>query len=101
MMRNTLIIGKIVIEALEKGNLDLKKYVGISTGTRSVMVSTNRGAVMTAIEEATNAVHSPFHNHCLNRSISQSSTLRDTVVTMKSTIFCSHHPVNDMLFMTF
>ncbi|CAI6355972.1 unnamed protein product [Macrosiphum euphorbiae] len=70
------VLGKTVISILKNLNLNLEHCVGIATDGCSVMTSTVRGAVKYIQSNATpNAVYSACSNHCLNLSISKSSSV--------------------------
>ncbi|KAF0750111.1 52 kDa repressor of the inhibitor of the protein kinase-like isoform X1 [Aphis craccivora] len=77
------VLGKTVINILKYLNLNLEHCVGIATDGCSVMTSTVRGAVKYIQSNATpNAVYSPCSNHCLNLSISKSSS----VISIKNSV---------------
>ncbi|XP_065660162.1 52 kDa repressor of the inhibitor of the protein kinase-like isoform X2 [Hydra vulgaris] len=84
------VLGKIVVNILKSLNLNLKHCVGIATDGCSIMTSTVRGAVKYIQSNATpNAVYSPCTNHCLNLSISKSSSvmeIRDSIGIIKETV---------------
>jgi len=84
------VLGKTVINILKNLNLNLEHCVGIATDGCSVMTSTVRGAVKYIQSNATpNAVHSPCSNHCLNLSISKSSSvmsIKNSVGIIKETV---------------
>jgi predicted RNA-binding protein YlxR (DUF448 family) len=86
---NGQVLGKLVVEIMQRVGLSLDKCVGIGTDGCSVMASQICGAVKTIQSFVPQALRSPCFNHALNLSLGKSSSvqsIRNAVGTVKEVV---------------